>query len=206
MIFEIFLFWPFCVYLAIPLSFYKHLHWIVPIFLFLTLCFLYALDPRKLNTCEYTSAPPAHALIFPLSPLLTYTSDFPSKDQGSWLVLPDVAPETLSSNETSFPTKVHSVLFGYLSLVFTFLFPPSPISTTSWYFLDEMIQKIQLLIFMCLYLLGHVCFIVICTVCDMICMICNKYDIHTSGTCMKYCDNPAIEDKPGHQSINYSVK
>lgn len=151
MTFEIFLFCPFCVYLAIPLSFYKHLYRSVLIFLFLTLCFLYPLDPRKLNTCEYTSAPPAHALIFPSPPLFTHTSYFPFKDQGSWLVLPDVAPETLSSNETSFPTKVHSVLFGYLSLVFMFSFPLSPISTTSWYFLDEMIQKIQLLIFISVY-------------------------------------------------------
>ena len=59
-------------YLAIPLSFDTHLHWSVLIFLFLTLCFLYPLGPRKLNTREHTPAPPAHTLIFPSPPLLTH--------------------------------------------------------------------------------------------------------------------------------------
>ena len=79
-------------YLAIPLSFDKHLHWSVLIFLFLTLCFLYPLGPRKLNTREHTPAPPHTHSSSPhllCSPITFYLS---SKDRGSLLVLPDVAP------------------------------------------------------------------------------------------------------------------
>ena len=197
-----------CVFcLAIPLSFDKHLHWSALIFLFLTFCFLYPLGPRKLNTHENTPAPPAHTLIFPSPPLLTHhillSFQRPGKLAGpprhcsldpkfQWNFFSHKSPQcvvliSISSFHvfiSSFPLFKHFIIFPWWN--------DSKDSTGHFY--------------KCLDLLGHLCLIVICVVCDMICMICDIYDIHASRTCMKYCDNPATEDKPGHQSINYSVK
>lgn len=179
--FRSFLLCPQLVFHLASLSVSTHTSTWVPPFLSHTSLFLFMQfqNPNSPPTC--LPHPPNTHLPLISSSTFTRHISFPFQRPKKLAGPPRYQSLAPSPNEMIVPVNFHGVLLWSLSFVFMFLFPLSYFSTTSWSFLEKMIQQIQLLytsikytflfyhlwfLKVCLYLLGHVCFLLNLKQCD----------------------------------------